>query len=337
MSESTRFSCSVWEEALSEFLLHCQATRAKKTHYYYKVQLRQLVTWAVRNEVPFDSFGKRHLDRYLVYRAEGGRKPLTLHHDAICAKAFMAWCSKNDLLDRSLLAEYQVRNAPEPARYMPTQDEIDTLLQTIRDYWDVTKHPEVRYYDVHKRIFHRDRNHAIIQGLLDTACRVGELFNLQVDDYRAKERQVVIRVAKGREPRVLPVSATWAASVDGWLKVRARVMKDVKSEDDEGWLFISEYGGRVHEGRFLAAMKSYLKWANLPSSITLHSLRRFSINKLAKVSLLAAQQIAGHKETKTTLLYTKLDPEFLREAHEQAGVVAGNVLIPKRDKRKKLI
>jgi site-specific recombinase XerD len=185
MSEYSRFS---WEEALSGFLLHCQATRAKKTHYYYKVQLSQLMTWAAQNEIPFDGFGKRQLDRYLIHRAEGGRKPLTLHHDAICAKAFMAWCSKNDLLDRSLLAEYQVRNAPDPARYMPTQDEIDGILRAIRDYWDVTKHPDVRYYDVHKHIFHRDRNYAALVGLLDTACRVGELFNLKLDDYRAKER-----------------------------------------------------------------------------------------------------------------------------------------------------
>jgi site-specific recombinase XerD len=114
-------------------------------------------------------------------------------------------------------------------------------------------------------------------------------------------------------------------------------MKNLAPKDDEGWLFINEYGGHVDEGRFRVAVKRYFKWAGLPSSITLHLLRRFSINKLAKVSSLAAQSIAGHKETKTTLLYTKPDPEFLRDAHEQAGVVAGNVLTPKRDKRRKLI
>jgi site-specific recombinase XerD len=112
MSESPVFT---WEEALQEFLLHCQATRAVKTHYYYKVQLTVLAQWATANQIPFSGFGKRHLDRYLIYRAEQGIKPMTLHHHAKCAKKLMGWCAKNDLLDRSLLAEYEVRNAPVPA------------------------------------------------------------------------------------------------------------------------------------------------------------------------------------------------------------------------------
>lgn len=333
MPESTPIS---WEEALSEFLVHCQATRAAKTVYYYKVPLTQLAAWSRENGIQFESFGKRHLDRYLVFRNDGSRKPLTLHHDAITAKAFFSWCSKNDLISRSPLAEYQVRSAPAPARYMPTQEEVDALLQAIADYWNVAKHPEVRYYEAKKRLFHRERNQAIILGLLDSACRIGELFNLKTDDYDPVNRQIVIRTSKGRESRVLPVSPDWAKTMDTWLKIRARVMRN--ADHDEGWLFVSEFGGRPQEARFLAVIKTYMAWAGLPPTrMTLHSLRRFSLNRLAKVNLLAAQQIAGHKETKTTLLYTKLDPDFIREAHAQAGVVAGGILASKREKRRRLV
>lgn len=76
-----------WENALQEYLLHTKATRAKKTLRYYEVQLGQLVKWADANDVPFESFGKRHLDRYLIFRTESGLKPLTVHHDAICANS----------------------------------------------------------------------------------------------------------------------------------------------------------------------------------------------------------------------------------------------------------
>jgi hypothetical protein len=55
-----------WEEAIQEFSYHIQATRAPQTLRFYKVQLRQFVAWAKENEVPFQGFGKRHLDRYLV-------------------------------------------------------------------------------------------------------------------------------------------------------------------------------------------------------------------------------------------------------------------------------
>jgi site-specific recombinase XerD len=86
-----------WDEALHEFRLHLRATRAPKTLHYYDVQLGRLVRWATQNDVPFAGFGKRHMDRYLVERAEAGKAQLTLHHDAVCAKAFFRWCQRNDV------------------------------------------------------------------------------------------------------------------------------------------------------------------------------------------------------------------------------------------------
>ena len=310
-----------WEEALHEFRLHLRATRAKKTLHYYDVQLGGLVRWANENAVPFAGFGKRHMDRYLAGRAEVGRAPLTLHHDAVCAKAFFRWCQRNDLVERSLLAEYEIRRAPRPARYMPTDAEMQALMRSAQDFWNPAKHPGCRYTPVAKRVFHRDRNYAILLGLLDSAARIGEMLSLKVEDYRAHEKQIVIRESKGREPRTLPVSAEWVEALGVWLRHRQKVM--ASQPDDEGWLFISEYGGRLDEGRFLRALKKFVAFAGISEHITLHSLRRYSLNRLAKVNLLATQQIAGHKETRTTLLYTQLDPDFMRALHDSVGVVRG--------------
>ena len=101
-------------------------------------------------------------------------------------------------------------------------------------------------------------------------------------------------------------------------------------------MFISEFGGRLDESRFLKALKRITTWAKISEHITLHSLSRYSLNRLAKVNLLATQQIAGHKDTRTTLLYTKLDPDFLRSVHTNVGVVRdilGNKRVAKQRKR----
>ena len=323
-----------WEEALHEFYLHLQATRAQKTQRYYEVQLGGLVRWATQENVPFAGFGKRHMDRYLVSRAETGKAPLTLHHDAVCAKAFFHWCQKNDIVERSLLTDYQVRHAPRPAQYMPTDADMQTLLKSVHDFWNPAKNPSIRYSPVSKRVFHRDRNYAIILGLLDSASRIGEMLSLKVDDYRLKERQIVIRESKGREPRTLPVSPEWVEALNVWLRQRSKIMA---GQEDEGYLFVSEFGGRLDEGRFLKSLKKITGWAKISGRITLHSLRRYSLNRLAKVNLLATQQIAGHKETRTTLLYTQLDPDFIRGVHTSVGVVR-DILGNKRvEKRKRLV
>jgi site-specific recombinase XerD len=316
---ATAFAPTTWEEALREFLLHLTASSATKTVRYYRVQVTNLSTWAETNQISFESFGKRHLDRYLAHRIELGKKPLTLRHDAVCTKKFINWCSKNDLLERNLLADYQVRNAPYPARYMPSDEDVRTLLTASRTIWDPERNPGCRFQSARKRSFHRDRNHAVLLGLLDTACRIGEMLNLKVSDFREGDRQILVRESKGKEPRALPVSAEWAEAVGIWLKVRVRVMAG--AQEDEGWLFVSQTGSRLDECRFLKTLRQITEFAGLTDQITLHSLRRYSINKLAKYNLLAAQQIAGHKETKTTLLYTKLDPTFVRDMHEQVGVL----------------
>lgn len=86
------------------------------------------------------------------------------------------------------------------------------------------KNPSIRYSPVTKRVFHRDRNYAIILGLLDSDSRIGEMLSLKVDDYRPKKRQIVIRESKGREPRTLPVSPEWVEALNVWLRQRSKIM-----------------------------------------------------------------------------------------------------------------
>ncbi len=333
----TAFTSTTWEEALKSFLLHLKAVRAPKTVRFYATQLAGLTRWANLNNVPLERFGKRHLDEYLVLRSEQGISQTTLHHDALTAKVFMKWCVRNDAIPRSLLADYEVRNAPTPAKYMPTEEDMRSLLAAIPNYWDATRNPEIRFSPANKRSFHRERNYGLILLLLDSACRIGEILSLKMDDYQATQRQITIRQSKGREPRAIPVSKDCTEAITAWLKVRKRVMTNVPKEEDEGWLFLSETGGRIDEGRFLKSLKKYVKFAGLTTNISLHSLRRYSLNRLAKYNLLAAQSIAGHKDTKTTLIYTKLDPDFVRDMHEQVGVVRGIVQSKRTDKKKRLV
>ena len=92
------------------------------------------VRHAEADSIPLDKFGKRHLDGYLVARAEDGKSQSTLHHDALCAKVFMKWRVKNDFLEHSSLSDYEVGNAPKPHKYMPTDLANRILLHSLRRY-----------------------------------------------------------------------------------------------------------------------------------------------------------------------------------------------------------
>ena len=121
---------------------------------------------------------------------------------------------------------------------------------------------------------------------------------VQTRECKSAIQDFLIRESKGKEPRALPVSPEWADQMNVWLRVRARVMNVPKAED-EGWLFIRDTGGRVAERQFLNILHCITTFAGISQAISLHSLRRFSLNKLAKINLLMAQTIACHKDTKT--------------------------------------
>ena len=273
------------------------------------------------------------MDRYLAERRKT-ISPTTLHQDGVAAKAFYRWCSRNDLLDRNPLADYEVRRAPRPEMYMPSVEDVQKLVKAMADYRDPKIHTGARYVSKAQNAFHRERNHAVMMLLIDTAMRIGEALSLKVSDYNAKERQVTITASKGREPRRLPLDGHSVAAVEEWLKVRNRVMKD--ADEDEGYLFISEFGGKIDEGKHAKMQRTYVKFAGLDPKFTLHSIRRFAINKHAKNNLFAAQMLAGHKNPMTTNMYTKLDAGFMREEHARTDVM-GSVFASKREKRKRLV
>lgn len=71
---ATATPCFTWEDALQEHISYTRVTRAKKTLRYYEGQPEKLAKWADANGVPFGSFGKRNLDRYVIF-PEFGLKP----------------------------------------------------------------------------------------------------------------------------------------------------------------------------------------------------------------------------------------------------------------------
>lgn len=330
-----------WEEATKSFFLHKKATRSRKTADFYRTQLTGLMRWALDESISLETFGKSSLDAYLATRLDAGISQTTLHHDALCAKVFLKWCVSNDVLERSRLDDYQVRDAPTPNKYMPTDEDMAKLLAGVARYWDTATNPKMKEVKASRRSFHRDKNYAIILMLLDTAARVGEILSLKIDEYRVQKdangeeiAHIIISESKSRKPRTIPVSPDGRHALNQWLAVRKRVMGGAPKGQDEGYLFISEAGTRVLERVFLRALKNVVEFAGAADKITLHSLRRYSLNKLAKHNLMAAQAIAGHTDPKTTMIYTKIDPDFIRQQHEQVGVLRG-ILQSKRVERKK--
>jgi site-specific recombinase XerD len=324
-----------WDEALRGFVRTQKASKAEKTARFYEMYMRGVVRWSKAQQITLQRFGKMDLDEYLVWRKEQGMGLTTLHHDALCTKVFFKWCVRYDVMERNPLADYVVKNAPEPAMYMPTTEDMSRLLEAVQNFWDPVEHPGAKNWHESKRTFHLKREYAILVLLIDSACRIGEVLHLTQDNVQGK--QVTVTNTKSKKTRYIPLSKETLAALAEWKARRTILLADVPRDEREEWLFLSENGGRMDEHVFLQSLKSVVTYAGLNKKITLHSVRRYSLNKLAKsANLMAAQEIAGHSDPKTTRIYAKADADFVRAEHSKADVLGGILQSKRAAKRPRL-
>lgn len=98
--------------------------------------------------------------------------------------------------------------------------------------------PEILYRHEYKALLYEARSSlrdaAILQVLLQTGVRVGELCSLTVDDIDLKARELTVRQGKGLRDRVIPMTQDACQALEQYLAVR-------KAEEGS-CLFLTKYG-----------------------------------------------------------------------------------------------
>ena len=153
-----------------------------------------------------------------------------------------------------------------------------------------------------------------------------EPFKLLMEDYQPEAGRVVIRTAKDREPRFVPIYDDVILAVDSWLKVRP---KNAASN----YLFVSDRGSQMTVAAWSRMFKTYATEAGMPE-ITPRALRHYGLTAMAEVNLLATSKAAGHSSLATTKGYLHNDFEHTRQALEAVGRIDLSEIEDKRHKER---
>jgi integrase/recombinase XerD len=177
--------------------------------------------------------------------------------------------------------------------------------------------PDAVWEDLVRHIMlHEDpRTQAMILLAYDAALRREELVSLRVDDIDWALEVVKVRAetTKGGRERYVPVSAGVLYLVRSYIEGDRRTLVAAYDGDDLGPLFLSEStrnpGRPLAVGTFNEIVERVRAKVGLPA-FTPHTLRhlRCTTLKRAGVSLENIALFAGHKDTKTTILYIRLAP-----------------------------
>jgi integrase/recombinase XerD len=157
------------------------------------------------------------------------------------------------------------------------------------------------------------RDRALLAMLAYSACRVGELVRLKVEDYKTSgEHRVLALYGKGGKERTVPLHVEAVERLNAWITTSSI------SGDRGSPLFLPPLTsrGRGRDGfarRPLSVraveylVERYVKQLGLDPAVTVHSLRVTALTTARErgADIVDLQDFAGHSDPRTTLGYIR--------------------------------
>lgn len=171
------------------------------------------------------------------------------------------------------------------------------------------------------------RNYAVYALMYDLGLRVGEVYNLNLENLDIKNKKINV-FGKGKRRRTLYLNSEITEILSEWLAVRTRFLGSNKSSA----LFLSKKGNRLAIRTMEDNFKKLVAKTNLSlhSKVTCHTLRHSFASHLndQDVDILVIQSLLGHSSPKSTNIYIHPSEQKVREALEKLpGVIFMNQLL----------
>jgi len=154
---------------------------------------------------------------------------------------------------------------------------------------------------------HTNVKHKTMLSLI-YACglRRSELLYLKPTDIDSKRGLLIIRQAKGRKDRIIPISE----------KIIEMLREYFKIYKPKNWLFEGQTEGKQYSEQSLqSVLKQSLEKSGIKKPVTLHWLRHSYATHLLEsgTDLRFIQELLGHKSSKTTEIYTHVSTKSLQK------------------------
>jgi site-specific recombinase XerD len=292
--------------AVGEFLRFCALERQLSGHSVqaYAADLRDFRKW-LKADVDIGDVSLVSLKEYLEDMV-GSRKltVATVRRRFACLRAFFRRaCEKHQL--------------PDPfANWRPLLPRRKRLPRTLsRNEAAFLLSP--RHIGVAKAANGGHVFRVIVQLMVGTGMRVGELCKLKLDDLSPDCATVRVH-GKGARDRVAYVT-------DSNLRreLHRLIAHRRKTPDGAEALFVNRYGAQMRPQSVRSKLRRLAKEAGLARRVTPHMLRHTAATLLIEtgVDIRFVQRLLGHSSIATTEIYTHVSDEALRMTLERADVL----------------
>ncbi|MBI2587282.1 tyrosine-type recombinase/integrase [Candidatus Amesbacteria bacterium] len=223
-----------FESALEKFLIHLKDhQRSTATSVAYHGDLRQLHTYLTQKRITqATSVQTLHLEEFVAHLSTTGYTPKSISRKINSLKTFFKFLHESGL---------HTANPSSPLTHPKYESKAPRILTA-------TEHRALR--DAARLDI---RTSAVIELLLQTGVRIGELANLRMEDLGKNE--ILVRAFENNSPRTVPLNKTAASALQNYLNIRPKVEND--------HLFITKTGHPLLVRNIRTAIDRYFQKAGV--------------------------------------------------------------------------
>ncbi len=167
-----------------------------------------------------------------------------------------------------------------------------------------------------KKTFAGNRNYAIMHAMLSMGFRVSEVIDLRLADLDTQTGRTHIKEGKGGKDRIIYAPENTLVAIGEWIKKRPGV-------GASGSLFTTRSGAALSRRYVHAFVSRYARAAGIKKKVHPHTLRHsFATTMYAETKdIRAVQEILGHSDVSTTMIYTHISNADIEKAMRGFSVV----------------
>ncbi len=154
------------------------------------------------------------------------------------------------------------------------------------------------------------RMYTIVELLLQTGIRIGELANLQLQDIDFDHNLLKIRAHESHSARQIPLNSLAKTAIQNYLKIRPKTRNTT--------LFVTKTGNPFLVRNIRTSINRYFRIAGIENAKVNDLRHTFIVEQLKKgASIVELSKIAGHKRLSTTekyLQYLETQPTPTKKA-----------------------
>lgn len=253
---------------------------SKRTLAYYESEIRKCIAFCNK---PIRFIDANDIRRCLSDAMQRGCTPVTVNNIRRILSTFFQWLENEDIIRKSPVKRTKALKEERGDKKPFSDEDVARMRNACTDV----------------------RNRAILEMLLSSGMRVSELCGLNRAGIDMHERECEV-LGKGNKRRTCYFSAEAKLYLEEYLSGRT---------DDGVALFVSKTrkGARLGKSAVEDIMRNIGKSAGV-RNVHPHRFRRtFATNKLRRgMKLEEIQQLLGHSNIETTLIYAKVDHELLK-------------------------